>query len=207
MRNTVLTFGQRLAYLMKQKGIKTAAGLSRALYETGVIEYPDVVKIDHKRTETEQQRYTEKTIRDHLKDCEDIVENLHGVWILRYCDFFGCSADYLLGYIDHPSHTATDVHEYTGLSENALQILHEWKNSDDQRKLWPSVLSKMLEDPRFADVMENLCAAQYTFNLLTPSDFGGNVRMNDKQAEIIAFLWYISKGFSDIAEDVIQCQN
>lgn len=123
--------------------------------------------------------------------------------LIGLCDLYECDLDYLMGKIDCRTHDVQEIHEYTGLSEQAIETLHEWGNSFDQKKYWPSVLSMMIEDPRFSDVMENICSAQYIFRKLPLSDSRENVKMKDEEATILAFLWYISKGFSGIAEDII----
>ena len=43
---------------------------------------------------------------------------------LKLCDFFDCSADYLLYKIDEKNHDLQFICEYTGLSENAVEKLH-----------------------------------------------------------------------------------
>ncbi len=42
---------------------------------------------------------------------------------------FGCSADYLLEFIDLPTHADTDIHNKTGLTKDAIDILSKNKNS------------------------------------------------------------------------------
>ena len=123
--------------------------------------------------------------------------------LLLIPDVLDCDLDYLIGRIDHQSRNRKISQDYTGLSEKAAKTLHEWKNSHDQRKYWSTVVSMMIGDPRFSDIMENICSAQYVFRKLSNSDSEENVKITDEKATILAFLWYISKGFSDIAEDLI----
>lgn len=49
-----------------------------------------------------------------------------GKYMLAYCKFFYCSADYLLGLIVMPTHVETDIHAKTGLSTEAIEQLIEW---------------------------------------------------------------------------------
>lgn len=55
-------------------------------------------------------------------DCKETS----GKYILAYCKFFHCSADYLLGLIEMPTHTETDIHAVTGLSTDAIKLLIDW---------------------------------------------------------------------------------
>ena len=54
--------------------------------------------------------------------------------IIKISDFFGVSADYLLGLSDTPT-TDKDIQficEYTGLSEMSVEALHNLKTVDDR---------------------------------------------------------------------------
>lgn len=53
-------------------------------------------------------------------------KEMSGKYILAYCKFFHCSADYLLGLIEMPTHAETDIHAETGLSTEAIDRLIEW---------------------------------------------------------------------------------
>lgn len=76
-----------------------------------------------------------RTINKHLgyEDCSHIEGN----WIVNYCNFFGCSADFLYGLIDTPRHEQTDITKYTGLSVNSVTRLHrihtyKWKTDSSE---------------------------------------------------------------------------
>lgn len=49
-----------------------------------------------------------------------------GKYMLAYCKFFHCSADYLFGLIEMPTHVDTDIHAETGLSADAIKQLIKW---------------------------------------------------------------------------------
>lgn len=51
-----------------------------------------------------------------------------------YCNYFECSADYLLGYIDMPTHDNTDIYSVTGLSENAINTIKGIKHESENWK-------------------------------------------------------------------------
>lgn len=50
-------------------------------------------------------------------------KNLESEWIEIYCRYFNCSADYILGFIQEPTHELTEVNEKTGLSSAAISKL------------------------------------------------------------------------------------
>lgn len=49
--------------------------------------------------------------------------------LANICDLLECDADYLLGRIDQRTHDINDAHRYTGLSAQALEQLHEYRES------------------------------------------------------------------------------
>ncbi len=108
MRKQFLNLGERIRALMDTKGIGNAPELAKKMSEVGV----DVGDIGS----------AARSINLHLGGKS--VTSLSGSWIKRYCDFFGCSADFLMGYIKESTHEITSVAEYTGLSEDAIRILH-----------------------------------------------------------------------------------
>lgn len=133
MRNIILKntskydFDERLRNLMNAYApiLKNANELSRAMHKRGILKYEEINREGKTKTKDESIRNAEKTINNHLgkSDCKNISVE----WIKHYCDFFKCSADYLLGYIDLPTHKGTDINKETGLSEDAihgLQLLH-----------------------------------------------------------------------------------
>lgn len=62
--------------------------------------------------------------------------------LCNICDLLDCDADYLLGRIDHRTHDLTDAHRYTGLSDKALEQLHEYRENL-QRYPDPEVIADM----------------------------------------------------------------
>lgn len=53
------------------------------------------------------------------------VNDVDITWLHFYCKFFECSADYIIGDIDQPTHETTDVYSKTGLSFSAAKKLLE----------------------------------------------------------------------------------
>lgn len=49
--------------------------------------------------------------------------------LCNICDLLDCDADYLLGRINQRTHAIEDAHQYTGLSPEALEQLHEYREN------------------------------------------------------------------------------
>lgn len=49
--------------------------------------------------------------------------------LANICQLLDCDADYLLGRISQRTHDITDAHRYTGLSAEALEQLHEYREN------------------------------------------------------------------------------
>ena len=86
------------------------------------------------------------------------------------CEYFGCSADYLRGKIDQRCYAVADICAYTGLSEKAVEVLHNLSQAKgkpgsdtEYKKLWHSIrtLSALnnviendsLEDPQDSSIL------------------------------------------------------
>ena len=107
---------------MDVHGIKNAPDLVQRMYDAKILLYPDGAKTDTQKRERRNSAI--RSVDNHLNGKMPETE-----WIKRYCNFFDCSADYLLGFILLPNHSATDISDYTGLSETAIGILHKWKST------------------------------------------------------------------------------
>ena len=125
------TFGERLMLLMEndENGpIDTskrgaAIELSRRMYNKKILEYSS----DDYDIQGKNRDNARKLIFEHMK--LDSAENISGKWLKAYCDYFKCSADYLLGYIPLPTQKETDIQKETGLSKSAIKILIEWNKT------------------------------------------------------------------------------
>jgi len=199
MRNIILTFADRLRYLMKRDNIKNAPQLAAAMYDVGIIVYP----ADANETRRKECRASAtRTIDLHLAGKP--IENISGEWIARYSKFFHCSTDYLFGNISMPTPDVATTHDLTGLSEGAITILKNWHQSGDASvESWPSLLNKILEDDDAPNLMNNLNIYAGTTKL-SKFDFdengrcpGTNDAIKDKN---IACLWQVSRIFSNIVE-------
>lgn len=116
---TKTKFTERLALLSSQKGIEFKEMknlpriLARRIVESGVI---PVHEFEDKGYVLENTR--QKIARDINNGYPLKVEFLD--W---YCRYFNCSADYLMGYIDTPTHEVKEVQELTGLNHGAVETL------------------------------------------------------------------------------------
>lgn len=116
MRIQFLSFGERLKYLMENKGITSGTELASALYSGG-FSGKQGKDISSKEAVSNMAR----SINLHLKKTDALPLSVE--WIDRYCRFFRCSADFLLGYIDQTTHCATDICSVTGLTEESITVL------------------------------------------------------------------------------------
>lgn len=108
----------------KEKDIKKLSGrLIKLFKENGYDVENDCHAITRLVADMEKQglnlNNAYKTIRSHVLDKSDIEIT----WLKNYCTFFHCSADYILGYINEPTHEKTDINSASGLSSAAIQKL------------------------------------------------------------------------------------
>ena len=124
-------FKNRLWKLMDKKGIDSAPGLAAALHDKCLIKVNSREKRRRKTfrhwKKTAWNKSHWKEIQRHLNS--DSCERLQGEFVIAYCKFFGCSADYLFGKIECSTHEKQICHNLTGLSEDAIDILEAEKNS------------------------------------------------------------------------------
>lgn len=115
-------FKNRLWKLMESKQILTAKELAKRLLSKGYVTVNQSYSFDDiSIVENRAIGSIEKKIQKHLNS--DDTRTLQGEFVSAYCKFFNCSADYLFGYIDLPTHADTDIQKKTGLSEHAIQKL------------------------------------------------------------------------------------
>lgn len=114
-------FVNRIIFLCSQKGIKykSIENLPRVL----AMEFVNsgIVSLTAGAKETKEgliENTRQKISRDIKNGSPLKVEFLD--W---YCRFFNCSADYLMGYIDTPTHEEKGIQELTGLDPEAVKTL------------------------------------------------------------------------------------
>lgn len=114
-------FVNRIIFLCSQKGIKykSIENLPRVL----AMEFVNsgIVSLTAGAKETKEgliENTRQKISRDIKNGSPLKVEFLD--W---YCRFFNCSADYLMGYLDTPTHEEKGIQELTGLNGSASRSL------------------------------------------------------------------------------------
>lgn len=159
-------FKNRLWKLMEKKGIFSANELARQLCQS------DLVKVKVKdaelfldKNELMKRRVysTTNKIQAHLN--LDDTAKLQGEFVVAYCTFFGCSADYLFGNIECTTKEKQICQDLTGLSEDAIEILEEDKNL-----FFPYVLTAinfLLEKDNFIDDKRKLLKLILQYVLLS----------------------------------------
>lgn len=134
-----VAFNERLRGLMESRSLKTARDLAKALYDSGNI----TVTVSEYDDGTIAKGNMARRIQDHL--LWESANKLQGKYVTAYCNYFGCSADYLFGRTPLKSGNpkVTDFCESTGLSEKSVKRLIEEMPEDIKEELtefWSNVL-------------------------------------------------------------------
>ncbi len=115
---------------MEKKQIFTTKELAKILYNKKLVtvkqrySYDDFSKIYGNAIES-----VDKKIQKHLRS--DTADGLQGEYVMAYCNFFGCSSDYLFGFIDCKTHEDQFIQDKTGLSQTAIGELRRLKFMND----------------------------------------------------------------------------
>ncbi|KAI4447536.1 hypothetical protein C823_002055 [Eubacterium plexicaudatum ASF492] len=126
---------ERLLYLINTytPTIKSKSAFARLLYD----KFGEMLGFSEKRKLNKKYNYTapdnylyKKDVECVLKEIENDLQapdcsNAKGKYIKAYCLLFNCSADYLLGFIDLPTHEKTDFGKLTGLLDNCIDTLSD----------------------------------------------------------------------------------
>ena len=118
----------------KNKEIKSILQFARLLYDN-YYEYLNIHDENGKKIFDDNATYTGAKNNDY-RFAVDIVRKevakdlrapdcRNSKYLYAYCLCFGCSADYLLGFIDFPTKAKTDFYEMTGLWDNCIDTLSE----------------------------------------------------------------------------------
>lgn len=135
-------FYNRLWKLMERNKLSTARELAQALFMKGIVPVDSVSKDKETIVESMTRR-----IQEHL-NLED-TDKLQGRYVKAYCNYFGCSADYLFGLSPIKSGNPDVIKfcEETGLSEKSVKRLIEDLPEDIKKELvrfWSEVLESSL---------------------------------------------------------------
>lgn len=135
-------FYNRLWKLMEARNLSTARELAQALYAEGIVPVDSTSEDEISIIASMTRR-----IQEHLN--LEGTDKLQGRYVKAYCDFFGCSSDYLFGLSLIKSGNPDIIRfcEATGLSEKSVGRLIEDLPEDVKRDLvgfWSSVLESNL---------------------------------------------------------------
>ena len=127
---------------MDERKLLTARKLAQALYAKGIVPVDSASEDEISVIGSMTRR-----IQEHL-NLED-TDKLQGRYVKAYCNFFGCSADYLFGLSLTKSGNPDVIRfcEATGLSEKSVRRLIEGLPEDIKRDLvgfWSNVLESNL---------------------------------------------------------------
>lgn len=143
--NDMSLFKNRLWSLMGEK-YDSPKQLAKDLYDAGLVKAKQKENFNDKRVDKNNAYGSiEKKIRKHCNS--DTAHEVQGEFILAYSQFFGCSADYLLGFTDTRTNNLDirQICEKTKLSEEAVKCIID---SPVQTDWW----SKLFETPLFIDL-------------------------------------------------------
>lgn len=90
---------------------------------------------------------------------------------------FDCEISYLLGEIDCKTHVTNDIHNATGLSEEAISTLLHYKNLTNDDTIL--TLSSLLENPLFYDFLRAIHLHVGNFNK-------GYLKGNSQDVQLLA---------------------
>lgn len=143
--NDMSLFKNRLWSLMGEE-YNSPKQLAKELYDAGLVKVKQRENYNDERVDNNNAYGSiEKKIRKHCKS--DTASEVQGEFILAYCQFFGCSADYLLGFTDIRTDNmdTRQICDKTKLSEEAVKRIID---SPWQTVWW----SKLFETPLFIDL-------------------------------------------------------
>lgn len=119
------------------------------------------------------------------------------------CKLLDCDLDYLFGKIDVPKNNTADIIKETRLSQKAIEKIVSWKNCDDYRRFWVEYLSLIIEADNSEDLLLNISKilgfSKWEAISLNENKVNQALEFIDMQT---AQLWYISKTFTDIIEEM-----
>ena len=121
--------------------------------------------------------------------------------VIKLCDILQCDADYLIGRIDCQTHDNQFIQDWTGLNEETIEKLHNWKQCDDRRKKWCSFTSQIIDDSRYDQIMSEMTEyAFYQYIERMELEKGQPVEAIETIDLEIARIWHISKLYTEIIE-------
>lgn len=144
-------FKNRLWKLMDEKHVYTTKELAKKLYNQKLVTVRQKNSYDEpNKIYSNAVGAIDKKIQKHLN--ADTAKELQGEFVIAYCTFFGCSSDYLFGFINCATHDMQFIHDYTGLSEDTIDEL----NNPISPKWISEILDKLIPMMTFKSVLLNI---------------------------------------------------
>ena len=104
------------------------------MFDKGILEYDSDNNPDSR---SKQRTYIKRVLQGHIKIFS--AENISGDWLTKYCMYFDCSADYLMGYIENPTQAYTDICKKTGLTVEAIAALKLLKLDAEKDSIFQNI--------------------------------------------------------------------
>lgn len=192
-------FNERLQKLYEHKNIDTnqrgwAPKVAQEMIDRKII----IIGADYspKQNDYEKDVTKDNVARELKKHLKDATNPPDMIWIYRYREYFGCSTDYLFGCISSFTPELSDVHDLTGLSPAAVQILTEWQRialKNKQGRAGESyILSNLISSSLCKELLSNIASCEaFSYKLADAKrDYfdqlsdGDNVSLSACKAEI-----------------------
>lgn len=177
-------FKERLIQMRKQKFSSQRAFADRYKEKFGCLRKPRTNEEDYDMFGTIQAWEQGKSVPSAEALC-------------NICDLLDCDADYLLGRMDERNHDIKEIREYTGLSEEAITVLHQLLQSFPfkyESVEHTRILSSLFTTESFRSFLEQLWDLDSCF---TQRDAVWNELVNDLGEERFNEAVNIYKGSSD----------
>ena len=198
-------FGDRLWKLMEKKKIDTPRKLAIELRKNNLVDAKTRHK-DYNSDEEEKKNKIgsiEKKIRKHIEATN--TEKVQGEFIVAYCKYFNCSADYLFGLTDIKTDTPDirKICELTGLTESSIKSICRITsgkslivNGDFSNQTITSALNLLLEYPGLYKYLTCLCYVSESLHTVKTSELFENALNNipKKYRNAAAELFFDTEG-------------
>lgn len=119
--------------------------------------------------------------------------------VIKIADLLHCDIDFLTGRINAKTHDIQFIQDKTGLSEETITLLMQWKNSDDRSRFWPGMISNIIDDPEYDDFMSHLSYYLGSAIFDAISQVRRDKDLNADELKI-ASLWYLTHAHGNILE-------
>lgn len=121
--------------------------------------------------------------------------------LFKICEVLDLDVDYLLGRLEHRTHDIQYIQDYTGLSAEAIDVLHNFSQDGSYRiEHWPELLSLIITHKDFRRLMTNIS----DYILILDSEYQQTIE--DIDHDILDMtgsgLFHTSRVLTNILEDL-----